>query len=301
MGQQYAAAFETYPDTDLVALVDNNAERCQAAAERFSVPRHFRTVAEMLEAVRPEIVSVVTPGAYFHDTVLACASSAGMRAVQVEKPFGGPLSRCDAMVDACAANGVLFCGGNMQVAMPEVQEMAARIASGEFGPLRSASVHGFSGEYVGGGCQHLAVLEALSGRKVGSVIAWQDPPGGLFLPGIGAVDSLDGVQQDGSREPDENHVRMSALFTLRNSGSDNNAAAGINCPCFPNDTGSCRGVELVFDDALVRWNWAPLELFRGTDSSGQRKTAPTNYAPYRWSEFGYLTGAWQYNRPCAQK
>ena len=257
MGQSYAAAYDTYPDTELVALVDNNAERAAAACAKFSVPAHFRTVPEMLAAVSPQIVSVITPGAYFRDAVVACAVSPGMEAIQIEKPFGGPLAACDEMVDACAANDVLFCGGNMQVAMPEVQEMAARVRAGDFGPIRSASVHGIAGEYVGGGCQHLAVLARLSGMEVAECTAWQDPPAGLTLPAIGAVDAYDGTGQDGSRE--ENgliSVSINGLYTLHGEGGQT-----IPCPFFADNTGNCKGVELHFDDALVRWDWAPPVLF----------------------------------------
>ena len=217
MGQSYAAAFETYPDTTLVALVDPSAERAEAACRRFSVPNHFRTVQEMLDSdCNPQIVSVITPGAYFKDAVLACATSPGVRAVQVEKPFGGPLEDADEMCAACEAAGIVFAGGNMQVAMPEVQEMAARIRSGEFGaiigdpvPLATsqrtsaigahlnaalvtgASVHGVGSEYLGGGCQHIAVLRSMTGMEITEVTAWMSPSGGLTIPGLGAVDAVD--------------------------------------------------------------------------------------------------------------
>jgi hypothetical protein len=241
MGQRYAAAYDTYPDTDLVALVDTNAKRAAAACERFAVPAHYPDVPQMLAAVRPEIVSVVTPGAYFHDVVLACAASPGMRAVQVrytaaagpagaappppprhpqrrlvapqvEKPMGGPLADCDEMVcstltptlfppspcaprpvwcapatleraqvAACAAHRVLFVGGNMQVAMNEVQEMVGRLRSGDFGAIVGASVHSYGGEYLGGGCQHMTVLRRLTSMEPREVVAWSDPPAGLTL------------------------------------------------------------------------------------------------------------------------
>ena len=129
MGQSYAQAYATFPDTDLVALVDNNQvthamqllgllnpcsslaclqvaevhcrhcgpqprphnydmqslrrraqERAAAACERFGCPAHFCTVEEMLAAAQPEVVSVVTPGAYFKSAVLACAAAPSVKA-----------------------------------------------------------------------------------------------------------------------------------------------------------------------------------------------------------------------------
>jgi predicted dehydrogenase len=190
MGQSYLQAFQVYPDCELVALVDNNAERGSAACERFGCPAHFRTVEEMLATSRPEIVSVVTPGAYFKEVVLACAGCPTVRAVQVEKPMGGPVADADAMVEACAAAGIVFAGGNMQAAFPELQEMAGRLRSGEFGRIVGADVQRWAGEYLGGGCQHIAVLRALTGQDIAEVIAWSRPGQGIELPGYGCGNVL---------------------------------------------------------------------------------------------------------------
>jgi hypothetical protein len=40
-------------------------------------------------------------------------------------------------------------------------------------------VQGWSGEYLGGGCQHMAVLRALTGQDVVEVVAWSNQPSAL--------------------------------------------------------------------------------------------------------------------------
>eukprot|EP01052_Picozoa_sp_SAG31_P019332 SAG31_NODE_1404_length_8479_cov_2.258760_11_plen_379_part_00 len=270
---------------DQVAVVDNNAERAAAVCERFGCPAHFRTVEEMLAApgVAPEVVSVVTPGKYFRETVLACARCPTIRAIQVEKPMGGPLRDADEMISACDAAGIVFAGGNMQVAYPEVQEMAARLASGEFGPVISGNVQGWSSnEYLGGGCQHIAVLRALTGQEVVEVQAWGSPAEGLYIPGFGAVDAMDGNAGDPSREPAEDgsdSVRIHAQLRL---------SGGVIVPCFADDM-THRGVEVRTASHLIRWNWGPPTLH--WLAAGSWKQASVIYTPYQWSEFTYLTGA----------
>ena len=37
MGQQYAEAYSTYPDTEIVAIAEYNPDRRKAVGERFSV------------------------------------------------------------------------------------------------------------------------------------------------------------------------------------------------------------------------------------------------------------------------
>ena len=74
------------------------------ASSRFGCPAHFRTIEQMLAGsapeVTPEVVSIVTPGKYFKAAVLACAACPAVKAIQIEKPMGGPLADADEMVEA---------------------------------------------------------------------------------------------------------------------------------------------------------------------------------------------------------
>ena len=107
MGQQYAMAYKTYPDAEIVAFVDPNVERelhptppppaplhrgvclasprrpppntgcaqAQARLRAVRVAHQFATVPELLESgVDPAIVAVVTPAKYMHETIVAAAS-----------------------------------------------------------------------------------------------------------------------------------------------------------------------------------------------------------------------------------
>lgn len=126
LGQYYADAYRTFDDTELVALMEPNAERGAAVAKKFGIAAHYTDLERMLEEAKPDIVTIATPGSYFKQTVLA-AVRAGVRAVQVEKPFGGPLADADEMAAACDAAGIVFAGGALSRAYPQVQEAAARL------------------------------------------------------------------------------------------------------------------------------------------------------------------------------
>jgi hypothetical protein len=67
-------------------------------------------------------------------------------------------------------------------------------------------------------------------------------------------------------------------------------SSGLECQIFGTPT-SARGVDAWTEDALIRWDWAPPELFQGFDDTGARRRLEPEYAPYSWSEFGYLTGS----------
>jgi predicted dehydrogenase len=238
----------------------------------------YATVESMCAAELPDIVSVVTPAKYMKAAVVTASKSPGIKAVQVDKPFGGPLADADAMVDACTAAGVLFAGGNLQRAMGEVQHAAARLRSGEWGSVVGASVHGWQGEILGGGCQHIAVLRLLTQAEVSSVVAWFDPVDGLTMEYDGEMVAVDNDESD----PENGGValRANAMLTL---------STGVPCAVFGADT-PCRGVDVWTDqDVLVRWDWAPPVVFQGIDvTTGRRVPLAIDYPEKEFAEFDYL-------------
>ncbi|MAE63039.1 MAG: hypothetical protein CMJ18_02100 [Phycisphaeraceae bacterium] len=260
-GQRYAEAYLAYPDTQIVALVEPNAARRRVVAERFGVKAHYPDVPSMLNGVVPDVAAVVTPARYTKDAVIACAE-AGVRGVSTEKPIGGVLADADEMVTACAERGVVFSGGCLQSAMHEVQEVAARLGRGDYGQLSGAAIHGFSGEIVGGCCQHICVLRLLMHADIDRVTAWGGPP-----------ESLQG-DTDGD-------LNLPGWWRLTN---------GVVCAVFGTNSMS-RGVEVWNDQALVRWDWGPPQVFRGLDGTGARVPIDPHYETYPFSEFGYMTGA----------
>ena len=261
LGQKYAEAYFTYPDTEIVAIAEPNADRLKVVGERFGVKALYTDAHALLRDVVPDIAVVVTPTRYYKEAVIACAES-GVKGVSTDKPIAAVLSDADEMVEICAARGVVFGGGNLQRAMNEVQEAARWIRAGEYGEMIGASLHRWGSEISGGGCQHISVLRLLADAEIDEVIAWGKPEDAL------ASDSDDGLIIHGR-------------FHL---------TSGVDCPVFGSETPS-RGVDVWSQDALVRWNWGPPEIFRGYDANGIRTHIDPQYAPYQWSEFGYLTGS----------
>ena len=261
MGQIYATAYSTYPDTEIVAIAEFNDDRRKAVGERFGVEALYKDAPALLKEIVPDVAAVVTPTAYYKDAVIACAE-AGVKGVSTDKPIAARLSDADDMVEVCEKRGVVYAGGNLQRAMSEVQQAARRIRAGEFGDLIGATVHRWGGEISGGGCQHVAVLTSLTNAKIDEVIAWGTPAVNL------------------ERDTDEG-LFINGSFRLSN---------GIVCPVFGMATPR-RGVEVWSEEALISWDWAPPVIYRGFDSSGARLRIDPDYEPYEWSEFGYLASS----------
>ena len=238
MGEQYAQAYATYPDTEIVAIAEHDPDRRKDVGERFGVTALYPDVHALLAEVVPDMVAVVTPTKYYKDAVIACAE-AGVKGVSTDKPIAAVLADADEMVQTCQARGVVFAGGNLQRAMSEVQEAARRIRAGHYGPIIGASVHRWGGEISGGGCQNISVLRLLADAEVDEVIAWGTP-----------AEALAGDTDEG--------LIIHGRFHLSN---------GLDCPVFGTET-PYRGVEVWSEDALIRWDWGPPEIFQGYDAHG---------------------------------
>ena len=278
LGQHYAQAYLTYPDTEIVAIAEYNPERRKAVGERFGVKALYPDAEALLREIVPDIAAVVTPSGHYKDAVIACAE-AGVKGVSTDKPIAAVLSDADEMVEVCASRGVVYAGGNLQRAMNEVQEAAGRIRAGEYGPLIGGSVHGWGGEISGGGCQHISVLRLLAGAEVEEVIAWGTHTDAL-APGTDR-DSARRLSEEALAGNEDTGLIVSGRFLL---------STGFDCPVFGTRT-PLGGVDVWSDEALVRWNWGPPEVYKGFEANGARVRTEPIYESYQWSEFGYMTGS----------
>jgi predicted dehydrogenase len=252
MGQYYADVYKALPDTEIVAIAEWNPERRKVVGERYGVKALYRDVNALLKEVVPDLAAVITPTKFMKEAVIACAQ-AGVKGVSSDKPIAAKLSDADEMVEACAKRKVVFAGGNLQRAKPEVQEAARRLQAGEYGKLAGAAVHAFGGEISGGGCQHLSVLRLFTRAEVAEVMAWGGPTEAL------------------AKESDEGLI-INGWFRL---------TTGLECQVFGTKT-PYGGVDVWTDRGLVRWDWGVPQIFEGTDAKGARRQIEPTYPPFAW-------------------
>ena len=221
--------------------------------------------------------------------MLAAASCPSVVAIQVEKPFGGAVADADEMVEACNRAGIVFAGGALSVAYPQVQEAAERLRAGQYGKIVGASVHGWSAEVLGAGCQHTCVLRLLTGAEVVEVVAWMEESDGMRDEHGRLVDAVDGVElETGCREPVQgDSVQISAQFKMDNGlvvpvfGQPNICTVNLDGP-LPN-----AGVRVWTDTGALIWSkgpeCGPPEIYcRSPSSSGAvqcRNRIDEGYAP----------------------
>jgi len=94
------------PQAEIAAVADASPAGLAAAVKRLGEPKGFADYREMLEQVKPDLVSICPRWLdQHHDMVLAAVES-GVRGIYLEKPFCRTLVEADEMVAACEKHNV---------------------------------------------------------------------------------------------------------------------------------------------------------------------------------------------------
>lgn len=127
---------EAYPHVTLgrlVAACDVDQARLNAYCDRFQIEGRFNDLGEMLAAVHPDLLHVVTTPE--RDEIIARAVQAPLRALLVEKPLSCRPSAGYAILESCRRAGIpLFVNHQLRHHEP-FQRVRAAILGGEIGEL----------------------------------------------------------------------------------------------------------------------------------------------------------------------
>jgi predicted dehydrogenase len=136
----HATAITSIAGAELVAVADNNPERCQALVGKFG-GTPYNDYHDLLGRSDVDVVTICLPP-YLHAPVTLAAAAAGKH-VLCEKPMAISLAECDAMIAACekagVTLGVIFQGRFEPLAI----RLKAAIDSGELGQLLWVSANTF--------------------------------------------------------------------------------------------------------------------------------------------------------------
>jgi predicted dehydrogenase len=134
----HASAYAAVPDVEVVAGCDIAEPARERFVERWGARWPGLAVyadhREMLAAVRPDIVSVVTPDHLHRDVVLG-AVDAGVRGIFCEKPIAVSLAEADEMVRAVRRAGVAMTVNYTRRWSPEYLEARRLVRAGAIGRL----------------------------------------------------------------------------------------------------------------------------------------------------------------------
>lgn len=131
-GREHCRVFSERADCELVAVVGRRAEKAQERAAEYGV-RGYTSIAEMLAAEQPDLVSTTLPNeAHFAPTLELIRAGVPLL---VEKPFVFELSEATTLLTEAAERDLFFAiNFNHRYATP-VQMAAAAVGTPAFGDL----------------------------------------------------------------------------------------------------------------------------------------------------------------------
>ena len=134
-GHGLDTAYRGIADVEVVAVADPDERGRAACAARTGARQQFADYREMLEKVRPDLVSVAPRWIdAHHEMVLACAA-ARVKGIYCEKPFARTLAEADEMLAACHRSGTYVAVAHQNRTVPYLQRVKELIREGAIGRL----------------------------------------------------------------------------------------------------------------------------------------------------------------------
>lgn len=154
-GHAVDQAWLSIPETEIVAVVDDNSQGLAAAKERLGVKTGFHDYRAMIEAVQPDIVAVCPRWIDRHRDMALAAVEHGAH-VYMEKPFCRTLAEADEIVTACERTHVKLALAHPTRYSPKLEVIRQLTQQGRLG--RVLEYRGRGKEDRRGGGEDLWVL-----------------------------------------------------------------------------------------------------------------------------------------------
>jgi len=119
----------------IVAMANRDPDRRARTAGAYAVPHAFATIEALLEAVRPDVLDIVTPPET-HAAMVAAAAGAGVPVI-CQKPVAPTQEEAEAIVGAAEAAGIPFIIHENFRFQPWFQQARKLIDDGRLGALHS--------------------------------------------------------------------------------------------------------------------------------------------------------------------
>lgn len=133
----------------------------------------FSSAEALLEQSGAQLLIVATT-APSHAELVCRAAQSGFRYILCEKPLAVSLAEADAMLAICAQHGVQLAVNHQMQFMEQYTKIREMIGSGEFGPLRSITVHASNFGLAMNAVHYFEMFRYVTGETLASVQCWID-------------------------------------------------------------------------------------------------------------------------------
>lgn len=132
MGRVHAAAYSAMPGVRLAGVCDSDVRLAEELAGATGAEA-FESFEAMLDAVRPEVVSIALPS-HLHKTYALKAAERGIHII-CEKPIALSLDDAREIIDSCERHGVRLMIGHVVRFFPEYVQMKRTVEAGKLGRI----------------------------------------------------------------------------------------------------------------------------------------------------------------------
>lgn len=181
----HATAYGRCAEAEVLAVCDLDAERVNAFADRFSIPKRYTDYRALLNDPEVQLVSVCVPNFLHHEVALAAAEAG--KDVVCEKPLATTVEQGKEMVEAFARRGLRLMYAedwNFAPALVRAKQIVDEGALGEILYVKAKETHNGShspfaqklalcggGALLHLGCHPAAFVRHLTGQEVVEVVA----------------------------------------------------------------------------------------------------------------------------------
>ncbi len=123
--------YMSHPRAEVLAVCDLDEMHAQKVADRFGIPRHYTSYAEMLADPEINTIDIMTP-TYLHRPMAVAAARAGKN-IHCEKPLGLTLKEAEDICDEADNHGVALAVDETYVFMTTIVKARELIEAGEIG------------------------------------------------------------------------------------------------------------------------------------------------------------------------
>lgn len=141
----HSGAFFLHPKTEIVAGCDTQRRRLRSFGKRWGVTELFTDYREMLDRVKPDIVSVAT-WTESHCEIAVEAAKRGVKGIYCEKPIALALEQADRMIEVCNQYKVSLVVGHERRWHPHYMKVREIIREGKIGTVQTVIGNALSGD-----------------------------------------------------------------------------------------------------------------------------------------------------------
>jgi predicted dehydrogenase len=148
----------------IIAVADISQKALDSACEGYGIAKEhaYLDYAQMLDEVKPNLVSVVTAEA-LHCEMVVAAAERGVKGIVCEKPMAMDLGEAQRMLDACRASGTKLTVSHQRYYSPQYARARQLVAEGAIGKVRFAEAFAMAESIHTDGTHTIHMLLSLLG------------------------------------------------------------------------------------------------------------------------------------------